>query len=503
MAALRGFDSHSFPPRQCRGSTSSRNESPTHRPTVVNARHDPRGKLPSVDKLLREPATAALIARHGRARVVDALRDVLQQAREATKAHGAAPGAKAMIDTCSRRLVEDARPTLRRVFNLTGTVVHTNLGRALMPQAAVDAVALAMTNAVNLEYDLAAGERGERDRHVESLLCELTGAEAALVVNNNAAAVFLALNTLALGREVPVSRGELVEIGGTFRVPDIMKRAGATLVEVGTTNRTHPADYEAAIGPATALLMKVHTSNYHITGFTAAVDEAVLGAIAHRHRLPLVTDLGSGSLLDLERLGLPHEPTPREKLAQGADLVTFSGDKLLGGPQAGIIAGGAALIDTLRHNPLKRALRVGKMTLAALEAVLRAYRNPDTVCAELPALRALTRPLASIEQQAARLLAPLRDALGARYAVWIATVSSQPGSGALPAGSLESRALAAGPAQAHTGVDARALASAFRALPVPVIGRVHGDAFILDLRGLGDEEAFIAQLRLLNLEAPA
>ena len=469
----------------------------------MNAPHDPRRKLPSVDTLLREPALNDLAARHGHARVLASVREVLRAARDQIAAGRDIPDKDNLAAACATWLEAEARPSLRRVFNLSGTVLHTNLGRAPLPQCAVEAVAVAMSHPVDLEYDLPGGQRGERDQHVESLLLALTGAEAALVVNNNAAAIFLALNTLASGREVPVSRGELVEVGGSFRIPDIMWRAGATLVEVGTTNRTHPADYETAMAPETAALMKVHTSNYRIEGFTCAVDETMLAALAHRHQLPLITDLGSGSLIDLRPFGLPHEPTPAEKLAQGADLVTFSGDKLLGGPQAGIIVGRRALIERLRRNPLKRALRADKMTLAALEAVLRLYLHPEALREELPTLRLLTRPVAAIREQAATLLRPMRTALGGRYQVEAVTVHSQPGSGSLPTESLESCAIRIQCPGEHAGAEAAALARAFRALPIPVIGRVHDGWFYLDLRCMDGEDAFAAQLPTLRLEAPS
>jgi L-seryl-tRNA(Ser) seleniumtransferase len=392
---------------------------------------------------------------------------------------------------------------MRRVMNLTGTVIHTNLGRSVMPQCAVEAVAQAMANPVNLEFELEEGGRGERDEHIEGLLTRLTGAEAALAVNNNAAAVFLVLNTLALGREVPVSRGELVEIGGAFRVPDIMKRSGVTLVEVGTTNRTHLNDYESVIGANTAALMKVHTSNYRIEGFTAAVSEGELASVARRHGLPLISDLGSGTLVDLRQFGLPHEPTPREMLTHGVDLVTFSGDKLLGGPQAGLIVGRKELVDKLRRNPMKRALRLDKMTLAALEAVLRLYEAPDRLCTELPVLRSLTRPLESIQQQAQRLLEPMRAALGPGYVVDVAHARSQIGSGSLPVELLESCALRVRLPGKREGATAAALAAAFRALPIPVIGRVHDGDFLLDLRCLEAEDDLVAQLPHLRVETPA
>jgi L-seryl-tRNA(Ser) seleniumtransferase len=463
-----------------------------------------RRAIPSLDRLLQLAPVADLIERYGRPLVTEAARAELTELRTGLARNNAQPDSpfdeSGFVRACSARLARETRASLKPVFNLTGTVLHTNLGRAVMPQEAADAVARAMTRPVNVEFDLGGGERGERDAHVERWLVRLTGAEAGLVVNNNAAAVYLTLNTLGLKKEVPVSRGELIEIGGAFRLPDIMARAGVKLVEVGTTNRTHLKDYEGAISPRTAALMKVHTSNYAVHGFTAAVPEEKLAALAHRHKLPLITDLGSGMLVDLEDYGLPHEPTPREVLAAGADIVTFSGDKLLGGPQAGLIVGRAALIERIRKNPMKRALRVDKMTLAALEAVLALYGDPSRLKSRLPTLRLLTRPAAEIEAQARRLLPAVSAALLGKAEAGIVPVKSQIGSGSLPVDLIDSHGVAISvPGRQRTALAGK-LAAAFRALPVPVIGRVKDGAFIMDLRCLEHEQEFVEQLKQLNLE---
>ena len=391
-------------------------------------------------------------------------------------------------------------PRMRRVLNLTGTVIHTNLGRALLPQAALAHIQAMMASPNNLEYDLASGSRGDRDSIVEGLLCELTGAEAATVVNNNAAAVLLTLAALAPGKEVIVSRGELVEIGGAFRMPDVMASAGARLVEVGTTNRTHAQDYERAIGEHTALLMKVHTSNYAVQGFTSAVDEARLAPIAHARGLPLATDLGSGALIDMSAYGLPPEPTPQQMLAAGCDLVTFSGDKLLGGPQAGLIVGRKDLLTRIRKHPMKRALRMSKLPLAALEATLRLYLRPERLAQDLPTLRLLTRPLADITATAQAVLPALQAALAPRYQVQPVALQGQIGSGSLPVERLASSGLAIAPVDAKgVGRALAQLAEALRALPLPVIGRVQDDRLLLDMRCLEDAQVFIGQIGLLRL----
>jgi L-seryl-tRNA(Ser) seleniumtransferase len=390
------------------------------------------------------------------------------------------------------------RPSQRRVFNLTGTVLHTNLGRAPLPEEAIAAAVEAMRDPTTLEYEVETGKRGERDDHVAGWLTRLTGAEAALAVNNNAGALVLALNTLAEGRETIVSRGELIEIGGSFRLPDIMARAGTRLREVGTTNRTHLADYAAAIAPDTGLILKAHTSNYAIQGFTAAVPGAKLAALAHDRGIPFVEDLGSGSLVDFARWGLPHEPTVAEAVTQGADLVTFSGDKLLGGPQAGLVVGRADLVNRVARNPLKRALRLDKIRLAALEAVLRLYTDPDRLAERLPALRLLARGAGEIRARGERLLPAVERALRDIAEVALVETRSQIGSGALPVSLLPSTALALRPLGHSSGAAVEVLARALRKLPIPVIGRIEAGRVLLDLRCLEDERAFLEQLGLLS-----
>jgi L-seryl-tRNA(Ser) seleniumtransferase len=458
-----------------------------------------------VDHVLNLAVMQPVIGRFGHARTVATVRAVLDEARTVWRNGGPAVllSEQETVSRCINLMETDEQTSLRPVFNLTGTVLHTNLGRALFPAEAVQAVMDVLTHPCNLEYDLASGQRGDRDTHVEDLLCQLTGAEAATVVNNNAAAVFLSLNALAARKEVIVSRGELVEIGGSFRVPDIMARAGCRLIEVGTTNRTHLRDFEAAISTKTAMLLKVHASNYAIVGFTAAAAEAELARLAHKHGLPLMIDLGSGTLVDLTKWGLPAEPTPQQALAAGIDLVTFSGDKLLGGPQAGIIAGRRELIAKIRKNPLKRALRPDKMTIAALEAILRLYRDPDRLAERLPTLRLLTRTADDIKAVAARVLHPLQHKLAEHYLVELCACTSQIGSGSLPVERLASHGIVITPTVRGKGEGTalKRIEQAFRSLPVPVIGRVAEGAFRLDLRCLEENHVgeFAGQLEQLKL----
>ena len=429
---------------------------------------------------MRSAEGAALVARHRRERVVETVRLVLAELRDGLAAGGAVASDATILADVAARLDAAARPRLTRVVNATGVVLHTNLGRALLADDAVTAMTAAARGAVNLELDLLTGRRGERDALVADELCALTGAEAGLVVNNNAAAVLLAIAALAGGREVVVSRGELVEIGGSFRMPDVMALSGARLVEVGTTNRTHADDYRRAIGPDTALLVKVHTSNYRIVGFTADVALGEVVAIGRAAGVPVLDDLGSGALVDLTAYGLPAEPVVRDRIAAGADLVSFSGDKLLGGPQAGIVVGRRALVERLAAHPLRRALRADKLRLAALSATLRLHRDAPDLPAALPALRWLTRPLADMEAMGRAIAPRLAAALGPGHQVTLVESECEVGSGAAPTAVLPSRALAV----VHPGRSADELAARLRRAAPPVLGRIHAGRLLLDLRGI-------------------
>jgi len=447
--------------------------------------HDVLRELPAVSRLLAHPATARLLVRFNRDFVVRACRELLDELRAELRSgrplDAAALDLDAIVERLETRLASPPRG-LQRVVNATGTVLHTNLGRAILPQAAIDAIVMAAAHPVTLEYDLARGERGRREDAIEALLVELTGAEAATVVNNNAAAVVLALNTIASGREVIVSRGELIEIGGAFRIPEIMARSGAILRDVGTTNRTHLADYEAAMSDRTALLLKVHTSNYRIVGFTAEVTLPELVALGRARGIPVMEDLGSGALVDLTRYGLPPEPVVADRTALGADLVTFSGDKVLGGPQAGLVVGSASHVARLRENPLHRALRCDKLTIAALEATLRLYRESPDIARDIPALHAFARPLTEIEATASAAVGALTRALGPEFRLSIERDTSQIGSGALPIDVIPTAVIVV----ENDAMSAGRLAERFRQARPPILGRVKNGRFLLDVRTIWD-----------------
>lgn len=460
-------------------------------------------QLPSVDKILQSELFADLSACYGLDTVtsevrdrLDALRQQLLQKNKDSRGDAGNNQEKVSHATViswlhtevTSLLQSHFSPSLKRVVNLTGTVLHTNLGRAPYPESAIDAMVEISRGACNLEFDLEQGKRGRRDDHVEEWICKLTGAEAATTVNNNAAAVLLTLNTIALEKNVIVSRGELIEIGGSFRVPAIMKKAGCKLREVGTTNRTHLSDYADAIGKKTAALMKVHTSNYEINGFTKSIDASALADLAHTRNIPLIDDLGSGTLTDLSVLGLPYERTAHDAISDGADIITFSGDKLLGGPQCGIIAGRADLIRLIDQNPMKRALRLDKVTLAALEAVLKLYAKPEKVAETIPSLKLLSRTNDEIEQTALKLKSSIEKTL-VELNVSVQPCQSQIGSGALPTRTLESYAVVI---EGNANYSATRLAESFRRMSVPVIGRVSQDSFWLDCRGLDDLDELTA-----------
>ena len=457
--------------------------------------------LPAVDKLLKTPQGEQFIVEFGHTATVNVCRDLLQQAREHIKRHENLPHflqtTDAIFQHIHQQLLLQQQVNIKSVHNLTGTVLHTNLGRALWSPAAQQAALDAMQGNVALEYDLAAGERSHRDNYISDLLQQLTGAEAACVVNNNAAAVLLILATFAQGKEVIISRGELIEIGGAFRIPDIMAQAGCKLVEVGTTNRTHLKDYRNAINENTAFLMKVHSSNYQICGFTHSVDEQELAELGKEFSIPVITDLGSGALIDLKQFDLPEEPTVQEKLQQGLDLISFSGDKLLGGPQAGIIVGKKALIQQLQAHPLKRVLRCDKVTLAGLEATLRLYLQPEKITEKLTALHLLTQPVAQLQAQAEQLKVRLENRLNADYLVAIEPSEAQVGSGSQPLARIPSVAVTITPAAEKTPTKTTALFARLLALPQPVIGRIERDKIWLDLRSLANLERLLNTLEAL------
>ncbi len=452
--------------------------------------------LPSVEVFSRSKALADLCDRYGAVLVTESARTVIAEAREAMRGEGALKGAGTEVteDTLSNLVLQRVEAIMQggltEVINATGTVLHTNLGRAVLCKEALMRIALAGGKYTDLEFDLGRGRRGERDSYSVSLIKRLTGCEQASVVNNNAAALLITLNTLAESREVIISRGELIEIGGSFRLPEIIDKSGCILREVGTTNRTHAADYKNAVNENTALILKVHTSNYTIEGFTSEVSLRELVSIGQEFDLPVVEDLGSGALLDLTAYGLPHEPLVSESLSAGADCVTFSGDKLLGGPQAGLIAGTSEIVDAIRKNPLKRSLRAGKLNLAALEETLKLYLNPESLHERLPALRLMTRPIEEIEEIAVKAAEIIKsEGPGASLQAVVKKDSSIIGGGSLPGREL--------PTMVTTikgRVSPLALQRAFLRGRPPVLGRINKDAFILDGRTVLNAEKFYSAL---------
>ncbi|MEK7207331.1 MAG: L-seryl-tRNA(Sec) selenium transferase [Pseudomonadota bacterium] len=446
--------------------------------------------LPAVYQILEHPRIATLCTRVQRELVVAEIQNCLERHRKAQRERNMRPPSVEEVAAEVAATVESwFVPSLKPVLNLTGTLLHTNLGRAPLSVEAVSAMAKASA-AVNLEYDLAAGKRGDRDTLIENLLCRLSAAEAATVVNNNAAAVYLALNTLANRKRVVVSRGELVEIGDSFRMPDIIRASGCRLMEVGTTNRTHLSDYERALDEGGALLLKVHPSNYRVTGFTEETSLAQLVELGRKREVPVVVDLGSGALVDTTRFGLPTEPTVQETVHAGADLVTFSGDKLLGGPQAGLVVGRREYLQRLKRSPMKRALRVNKITLAALEATLRAYLSPESIDKTLPTYRMMARDVSEIERLAAEILPYVERWAQGRARAEIIAGESQVGSGSLPDATLPTWLIALAPLKGAPETLARVL----RGLNPPVIGRVHGGKVLLDLRGLLEAQPLVEAL---------
>lgn len=420
--------------------------------------------------------------------IKNSVRDVLDQARQrilgGEKLSPQSLEIATLLPVIRDRIYKEQQPRFRRVINCTGVIIHTNLGRSILPQTTMDSLYEAGSRYSNLEFDLETGKRGSRYSHVEKLLCQLTGAEAGLVVNNNAAAVLIVLETIAKNREVIVSRGQLVEIGGSFRVPDVMARSGATLVEVGATNRTHVQDYENAITEETALLLKVHCSNFRIIGFTAEVALPDLVAIGRRRGIPVMEDLGSGCLVDLSRFGLEKEPTVQEVVAGGVDVVTFSGDKLLGGPQAGIILGKKTFIDRIKRNPMNRAMRIDKFTLAGLESILRLYLDEERAMQQIPTLAMIAAPVADVEQRAKKLLKTVGKELADVCQFSIIETAARVGGGAMPEQNLPSMALMLKPVT----LTVNGLENALRQLPVPVVGRTEENRLLLDMRTVADDE---------------
>lgn len=448
--------------------------------------------LPSVDELTRADVLKQAVGVYSHALVTESARQAIDEARGRLLSGEAVDTSEsALAGLALEKLKTLSSPYIVRVVNATGIVLHTNLGRAVLCNEAIEAVVLSASNPVNLEFDLSTGKRDERDLRVSALINRLTGGEDSSVVNNNAAAVLLTLNTLAEGKEVIISRGELIEIGGSFRLPEVIKKSGCVLKEVGTTNRTHASDYSDAITPQTAILLKAHTSNYKISGFTSEVPLKELVTIGKSSGIPVVEDLGSGTLVDLQEYGLPYEPVVSESIGTGADIVTFSGDKLLGGPQAGIITGKRHIIEKIRSNPLKRVLRADKLLLSALEATLRLYLNKETLAQKLPVLRAMTKPLEEIEANAVTAADMLKKALPKDFIVEVTDSESVVGGGSLPGRNLQTKVVRL----THKTIRPDEIYMMFLSASPPVVGRVSDNSFLLDLRTVDQPEDVVVKLQ--------
>jgi len=459
-------------------------------------------KIPAVDRVLASPLLAGLMPKYPRALVVKAIHQVQEEIRREIKAGVEIRDfSRLNVDTVSNKVAEKLeilnQPSLKPVINATGIVVHTNLGRSILAERVLEKFNALAGGYTNLEFDLARGERGSRHTHIEEILKEITGAEAATVVNNNAAAVFLCLDTLAKGRDVIVSRGQLVEIGGSFRVPDVMKKSGAIMLEVGTTNKTHLRDYESAVGPDTALLLKVHQSNFQIVGFTEEVDTASLVNLGRKYGLPVMEDLGSGCFIDFSKYGLLKEPTVQEVVSSGVDVVTFSGDKMLGGPQAGIILGRKDLVESIRKNQLARALRIDKLTLLALEETLRIYRDEQAAIREIPTLRMILEPFKALKVKARRLIRMAGGENRGNFHLSLSSGDSKVGGGALPLLSLPSAIVSLSPGK----LSAHAMEAWLRSYDPPIVARVEKERVLMDVRTIQEREMKIVAQALRALAA--
>ena len=462
--------------------------------------------IPAVHEIQKISEVQNMIKIHGHSIVTQAIRNTQTEFRELLLSSGTSKNIKIknleFLNQLKKNLLLITNDSLQRVFNLTGTVLHTNFGRALLPEEAINSVNQIASEPSNLEYDILNNKRGDRDSHIDERLCRLIGAEACTIVNNNAAAVVLVLNSLAKRKEVLISRGELIEIGGSFRLPEIMKSAGCKILEVGTTNRTHFEDFENAIGKKSAMIFKAHKSNFYVEGYTSEVEEKEIVKLSKKNDIPFMVDLGSGSLIDLKYMGITKVQSPAETLAKGVDLITFSGDKLLGGPQCGIIAGRKDLITKIKKNPLKRALRCDKMTIAAFSTLLKLYENPERAKLEIPTLRLLNRKETDIYKVAEKLYPSIKSKISNIAEVKIIKCKSQIGSGSLPVELLPSYGveISSKNLKRNSNKLLQSISKKFRELPIPVIGRLSKNSLIFDCRCLEDTTLIIKQLEKINSE---